>query len=498
MKIIVQAYHLFVDFLTAHPSEKKRSIYRWAFLGLFLAGLIFWGFFLNWGAGPVTFHDWALITGPRLTILRNAITSGSLPLNTSIPVALGENTSTNFLAIPDLLLSPQILLLPLMSISQFSLFQIALLYSFGFWGLLALRKRMNWSLLTFTIVDVLFNFNGHITDNIAVGHLTWAGYFLFPWFARLIFEAVDRKPGWVWIAKMALVMFAILLQGSYHQFIWLLFFLGFFAIAYFRNFIPVVGAAIFSVLLGLMRLIPELSLVDNLKNDFLAGYPGIKSIFTAMIDINKPIFSQLEGMKSLGYWEISLYIGIAGVIFLVIFGLFKPWFSETFKIKNFQLYLPIFGMIALSLTEVYKPLRETFDIPPISGERVATRIISVGFVFLLFLAANGFQRWLDKKQISPLAMGGIFTISAYGLLGLYQNARRWRLLATSWYFPVLDFDETQWTLANEYTETGYLTLVLVGVAVTLSTAVFLAVMAKREKKLSEARIPSDNRSVVYK
>lgn len=486
-----------IDFLTARPSEKYRNYNRVVILALFVAGLVVWGFFMNWGNGPITFHDWAEITAPRLTLLRNAITSGSLPLNAHVPVPMGETASTRILAIPDLLLSPQILLLPLMSVSQFALFQVIFLYSFGFWGLLKLRKKMNWSLLTLLIVDMLFNFNGHITDHLAVGHLTWGGYFLFPWFALLIFETFDHKPGWRWIMQMSLLMFAILLQGSYHQFIWLLFFLGFFAVARFRNFLPVAGAAVASGMLALVRLTPELSLIDKYHNKFIAGYLDLESIFHAMINVNYPVFVRLPGIRnSLGTWETSLFVGVAGLIFLVLFGFFVPWISKPSQNKYIPLYIPILGMILLSMNQVYKPLRTILDIPPFTGERVATRIISVAFVFLLFLAANEFQHWMDQKKRSLFAISSVLTMTLFGSYELFTNARQWRVLAASWYFPYEPFHEYIWRLANQYTEASYLNLVIIGAVGSLLTAVFLIIMAWREKGAEQPRLVPNGQTTV--
>ncbi len=487
--MLFQFYSMAVNFLTAHPSKRYFRLNRIFLSVIFGAGLVFWGFFMNWGRGPITFHDWADITAPRLTLLRNAVSSLTLPLNAANPLDMGATASTKVLAIPDLLLSPQIVLLPFMSVAQFSFFQVLLLYALGFWGLLELRKKFTWSLLTFALVDVLFNFNGNITAGIAVGHLTWTGYFLFPWFAYLIFEAVNRKPGWQWIFKMALVMFAILLQGSYHQFIWLLFFLGFFAIAYYRNFVTIASAAVFSVLLGFMRLTPEFSLLDDYHNDFIAGYLNLGSIYSALVRIDKPIITHFESLgKFLGQWELSLYIGFAGLLFLVLFGLIRPWFNQPFKNKYLRCYIPVLGTTLLSMNQIYKPLRDTFNIPILSGERVATRIIIVGFVFLIFLAANEFQRWLDGRQRSPFVFGVIGFFSGLELIELFNNARQWRVVSTARYFPVSEFVASRWTLANQYTDSAYSNLVFLGIALTLFCAIFLTAMALHEKNLQRSRI----------
>ncbi len=113
--------------------------------------------------------------------LRDAVRSGELPLHISDPATLGGITD-RFLAIPDEILSPQVYLLRFISIGRFVFVDVAILYTIGFFGLLWLRRRFSLSLFTFTILFLLFDFNGHILAHYCIGHVTWGGYFLFPWF----------------------------------------------------------------------------------------------------------------------------------------------------------------------------------------------------------------------------------------------------------------------------------------------------------------------------
>ena len=179
-----------LNLIVEHPNQKHVWVQRIWLACLFVGGIYLWGQLLNWGKGPLNFHDWASIFGPRLAVMRAAIMNGELPLHTSAPVIQGGVT-LRFLAIPDQILSPQILLLPILDIGRFVLFQYMLMYTLGFWALLKLRKRYMLSLLAFTILFALFNFNGHILSHASIGHANWGGYFLYPFFALLIFDLID-------------------------------------------------------------------------------------------------------------------------------------------------------------------------------------------------------------------------------------------------------------------------------------------------------------------
>ena len=108
-------------------------------------------------------------------------------------------------ALPDVILSPQVLLLKWLSVGSFVLVDTWLMILLGWIGLLRLRRRFSLSLLSFTWLSLLFYFNGHILSHYAVGHVTWGGYFLLSWFAELVFSLIDGEKGAVWEAKMALL-----------------------------------------------------------------------------------------------------------------------------------------------------------------------------------------------------------------------------------------------------------------------------------------------------
>src|SRR4030043_2196753 len=107
-----------VDFLISPPVKKFRWV-NLAFLSLLYGGGLYqWCKFLNWGRSSLNFHDWAYITLPRLVFLKDAVVKGLLPLHTANTEALGGIT-TRFMAIPDVILSPQIIILRELNLGSF-------------------------------------------------------------------------------------------------------------------------------------------------------------------------------------------------------------------------------------------------------------------------------------------------------------------------------------------------------------------------------------------
>src|SRR3990172_5348527 len=105
-------------FFVSNPPHRIRWI-SWAWLvALYLAGAVLWGYFFSWGRFSLGFHDWALITGPRLAFLKDALVQGLPPLHVPDPYPLGVDTD-RFLAIPDQILSPQVILLLFLPIGVF-------------------------------------------------------------------------------------------------------------------------------------------------------------------------------------------------------------------------------------------------------------------------------------------------------------------------------------------------------------------------------------------
>ncbi|TET84319.1 MAG: hypothetical protein E3J37_03965, partial [Anaerolineales bacterium] len=188
--------------------------------GLYLFGGVTWSFFLNFGRLGFDLHDWTQ-EGPRYAFLRQALLENRLPLHIGSTLA----TTDRFLAIPDTVISPQVVLLRFVEPGLFVLINTLFLYSLGYLGLFLLRRKFSWSPVTFSVVFLLFSLNGNPIAHIAVGHSMWVSYFLLPYFALLVMNLLEGQTDWKWITQMALLQFALFLQGGFHFVIWSLMFL---------------------------------------------------------------------------------------------------------------------------------------------------------------------------------------------------------------------------------------------------------------------------------
>lgn len=475
-----------IDSFISPPQRKYQFLSNLYLILLYLGGIFLWGFYFNWGRWSDSFHDWAEITAPRLTVLKNAITTGQIPFHTAIPAILGDITSNRFLAIPDIILSPQIILLRVLRVNQFSLFQIIFLFSLGFLGLVWIQRTQKLSLLTFTVIFFLYNFNGHILAHLSIGHLTWGGYFLFSWFAVLIFELLDGKGSWLWAAKVSLLLFFILLQGSYHQMIWLLLFIELLGIFLPRHFWLLLGTSVLTVFLSMVRLLPEVSLLGKLDNAFMTGYPDVFSLIQSMIQIvlpgEKGSINQLTA--NIGYWETTIYIGVIGLIFLVYFGFFRTLTDPEIEHSYRLVLLPVLGLYCLSFEKVFSTIQKVLPIPIFTGERVSTRLVSLAFVFLLFLAGIGFQKWLNTIKDNKLTLGIALLLGLPGIHDLYQNYSKWTILSTTQAFrnKLRFYDSAQWFIKNDYRDSFYLHLILIGFTISVVSLIFISIVLWKETR----------------
>lgn len=361
LDIILASLNQSLRLLFRPDSLKKRPWFSRLWLaGLFVAGIGLWGIFFNWGGFPFNYKDWASITGPRLALLQDAIKKNNLPLHISHPDITMSSVTDRYLSIPDLILSPQVLLLRFISINQFIIVDVIILYTVGFFGLLWFMRKFSLSLISFSILFILFNFNGNILAHYAIGHFTWGGYFLFPWFAVLAFLLVEGERGWGWIAKMSLLMFAIFLQGSFHQFVWCFLFFAFLALIRRTTFLTVVGGAIFTLLVSMVRILPPALMYGKFNPVFKAGFQNLSDIWFSMVNtlelganVQVPMMAQ-----PVQPWELTMYISLIGAVFLVYFGIYRWLKREGGDNPYLRLAFPVFGMFFLSFDRIFKVLRQ--------------------------------------------------------------------------------------------------------------------------------------------
>jgi len=466
-------------------AEKKDCPWLgWGWLGgLYALGILLWGKFLNWGNIPFDWLDWAEVNAPRLAFVKNAVMDGVLPLHMTDSSAL-RGVTDRFLTIPDPILSPQVLLLKFLDVGPFVLVHVLLLFTLGTWGLLWFRRRYNLSLAAFTPLFLLFNFNGHILAHLSVGHVTFAGYFLFPWFLVLIIKlVVDNENSWAWVAKMAILLFAIWLQGAFHQYVWALMFLGLIGLTSWKSFWPVLKAGVAAALLSMVLILPPAMMLGQYDDEFLGGYPTVWDTLRSMVTIVFPadaIEAPRNMLNTLAWWEFDLYLGILGAAFLLVFGLGR-WLKNKRPETGYPaLLLPTAILFFFSIGRVYRVIR-MIPIPLLAGERASIRMIIFPVVTLLILAAIEFQSWLSEQEFSP-----ILQISVLGLIflighDLWQHLKVWQVTNAVSAFDVARVDLSLKVVGN-HPDPEYTTTLAIGAAVSLLTLVALIILWVREKR----------------
>ncbi len=482
--MVAWVYHRVLPLFIAPDIRQKSRVLFWLWVVLlFLAGVFIWGKFLNWWLSPFTYHDWADITIPRLTFLQDAVYQGVLPLHILDPFTLG-NVTDRYLTIPDAFLSPQIVLLRWLAIGQFIWVNFLLLYTVGCLGLLWISLKKNLSLAALTFLFLLFNFNGHITAHISVGHYTWTAYFLYPWLIGLIFVLMEGSGGWPWVLKVSALLFVMLLQGGYHQFIYALFLLALLIPVLPRHFWTLCGALVFSVLLSAFRVLPPALNLGAFNNRFISGYRSPGSLWTALVQIYPPNqFTQDPGLaKQVGTWEYALFVGIAAALFLGWFGVVCA-FRNRHKVGSyFTLLLPVIGLILLSLHDVFRTVRVILPLPLFTGERVSARILVLALLLLLVLAVIELQRWFNNQP----ALAPVITLlsAGAGLLMAFElerNLRAWSIPAAAQAFPLLSYQADRWLVAN-HPDLVYANILLIGGGISLAALTVLVFFTLRSHR----------------
>ena len=459
---------------------------------LLLFGVLMWGVFFRWGNIAFDFLDWAEVTGPRYALLQDAVRQGVLPLHAANTTAL-RGVTDRYFSIADTPFSPQIVLLGFLEIGRYIFIDTLIIYALGFAGLVLIARKYRIAPLPFLVMFLLFNFNGFITAHFAVGHSIWTGYFLIPYFVYLVMELLEREQaGWRWILGLSILLLVILLQGFFHLYLWCLLFLGVLALINFRLIKPVVLGGLFSVLFALPRLLPPSLVLSGITHNFLGGFATVTELIFNMFMMRDPdrAMELPSNILPLRWWEQDFFIGLLGFAVLVLFGIIFPLARDrSRKSVQVQLLLACLIFAALSVGQVYGWIIRILPVPPLTAERVTTRMFGLPLVFLIVLAAIFFQRWLEEKCAIQTGLPAWIRVLLLGLTvllfhDLYQHLRAWRvryLDGLVYLFPKIPFDAAQHSIAN-YPDPIYTGMLLGGLAVSVLSFVFLLVMVRRERK----------------
>lgn len=461
------------SFLFATPSHRLHIIFQNLILaGLYLVGAAHWAFFLNFGKVPYDLHDWQQ-AGAYYSFLQEAVQTNQFPLHIESDLV---NTD-RYLARPDTPLSPNILLLRFLDPGVYTLVDTVFWYSAGFAGLLLLKKRFNLSLVAFSAVFLVFNFNGHIVDHLAVGHTMWVGYFLLPFLALQLVALVNQSQrSWTWAAVTALIFTGMFLLGSYHLALWCGMFTALLGLFQPKYLPALFKALLLATLLSLWRILaPVVEFSGGGRLDFLTGYPSVTHLLENLVILRFPAAAIQDAWMAIGIWEMDVFIGLVGAALIGVFGIYLPLRMRS---RETILFAPIFGLTVLSIGKIYMPIF-LLPLPLVDSERVPARFFIVPLVFLIVLAGIHFQRWIDAHEPftwRKTAFGlGVMLLLAHDLL---QHSRLWRVTNLEALFPKESVN-IQAKLIN-HPDPPYTTALITG-AVVSSIAMVLTLFLIRQE-----------------
>lgn len=462
------------------------------FAGLALYGVRLWGVFFSWGNISFDFLDWAEVAGPRYALLKDAATKGLLPLHAGNITAL-RGVTDRYFSIADTPFSPQYLLLAKMEMGRYIFLDTMLFYGLGCIGLALIAWKYRLSPFAFTLLFLLFNFNGYLTSHFAVGHANWTATFLLPYFILLALHLVEKQSaGWRWVLGLSLLELVVLLQGGFHQFLWCLIFLTVLALFNWRLVRPVVLGGVFTILLSLGRLLPPALALAGVQNEYLGGFPSVTDLIDGLIVLRDPgrAIHALTDTFPLNAWETDFYIGLLGLALLLVFGVLVPLARDRSKSAvHVQMLIPSLVLAVFSIGEMYAKVTAVLHVPPLTGERVTSRMLILPLVAVLVLAVIFLQRTLNERTLDRRglpAWGQILALMVGYLMfhDLNQHLQAWRIRyldAMTNLFPKVPFNPAQHTIAN-HADPVYTGMLAGGAAVGVIAMAFLVLMSLRQPK----------------
>jgi hypothetical protein len=465
--------------------EKDHRLFGYIILGLmFSVGIVFWINFLHNGKPGLNYADWRDVNIPRLLFLQQAIRQHVFPWHMSYTPAL--HGTDRFFSLPDVITSPQIFLLAFLKVRHFVYFDILFYYTIAVCSMIWIKKHFNLSLAALVFFFFLFNFNGYLIAHYSIGHFTWSSHFLFPLFFILMIRFSQGVKGWRWVAATAFLMFYMVLAGGEHQFVWLLVFMALMIPAHWRRAGWLVAAMLFAGLLSAVRLIPpvlELERFSWASSAIPAGYPSVMSLVQSMVQLIKPV-DYPDPLFPFRSWEITLFVGIMGAMFIYYFGLVK-WIINLDESGEFSGFiLPVMGMVFFALSDSFS-LVKAIPFPLFGGERVSARMIDVPFVFLLIVAVFYFQKWLNERKHTLPFYAGIAVLFLWMVHDLYINSTLWSMDMVASISDLYELNFSQMNFVSNHPDPAYFNVFYLGLTITLismAVLIFLSVREYRQKR----------------
>lgn len=439
---------------------------------LYLIGAFHWLYFFTnpdtGGLSDFTNLDWMLASHYH-AVLRDAFHHGQLPL-----VMDFTHYSDRFLGLPETPLSPHYLLLLILDDPAFNLWNILFLHTICFSGLLFIKREEKLSWIPFTFLYLLFEFNGYIVAHTSVGHFMWYGYFFMPYiycFLMRIFRSPENERNYILLSAMFV---CLLLQGSFHIFVWWLIYLMVLMVLRPTMLRPLSYVLILTCGLNLFRLLPSAVSLHSTELYFENGYESIGDLFSALTLIQPIAFDEFL-YHGRGNWEVDCYVGIAGLMLLLYFGVVRAFASDdpptlrTFDYANLVMLLFCMGKTFFILLKT--------SIPLFTSQRIPTRFIIIPLTALTILAAIRMERFLQAKKGNPWPSIALLILLSFVSYDLWRHSQAWLVTYTDNFLGLSGIysPDVGHLVDPDFTEPGmyrYLTALIIGGLLSLMFAGF--------------------------
>ncbi len=466
----------------------ERNHYMPFFLGAcYGLGVLHWVFMFSKPHGPGLARcegvDWTLAAN-YYDILRSAVREWRFPWLMDF-----AHYSNRFLGLPETPLSPQYALVLLMPYSAFNLLNVLFLFTCSFLGLVLLQREHGLSPLPFFFLFLLYSFNGYLVSRVSAGHFMWFGYFFMPYIHWALLRLVDGNGGVRIRLFLALGFFALLLEGSFHLFVWWTIYLGILAVLHPKLIRPVAEVLIVGLGLGLFRLLPCAVSLWNTGLHFTAGYSGLAGLLDALTGLRPAEWSDTDG--AFGYmhwWEFDCYIGLAGFLLLGCFSLVRAFGGDargSYRALDFA----SLAMALLCFGDLLGALG-LLPVPFFSSQRVASRLIIVPLTTCVVLGSIRMEQLLRARP-KDLSLRLLLSL----LLGttvyeLYRHTSAWKVTRMDEFFDGSALYPKGASLVNpDWSQPGmglYAGSVAVGMVVSLGVLAGVAVALWRTKGRNSA------------
>jgi hypothetical protein len=255
-------------------------------------------------------------------------------------------------------------------------------------------------------------------------------------------------------------------------------FAAFLALSYRRGFKWILAGILFSGFASAIRLLPPVMEVGKFSHKFFAvpGYINIFDFFTSLVSLHGPDHVFEGWPYDIGYWKFDFYLGLAGAVLLVYFGIIcwaKDWKSG--KIHS-ALILPTAAMFLLSQSYIY--VYTLSRIPMLASERIASRMVSLPITLILIVAAVYLNENLKARNTSLR----IFILAALVFLvnDLFIHGSLWNIVYISQNFVHIMLDFSGNSITN-HLDPKYLLVLYAGAALSLGTILILSILVVNEE-----------------